>query len=249
MRRFVQMAASAALCLGFLVTSAQAATIIVNADEWATTNFGYSQAGTANVDQYAQNLVAEMGTTLHAFSTNFAYTQSNFATSLGNAGATYTVGTGITFDLPTLNTYSGIFLGGTYLNAAQQTVLSQYVAGGGNVYISAGTGIGGPAAEAAAWNTFLSPFNIQLIGNYVGPAGNIATAGDAIFNGVSQLYFNNANGMAVTGNVVCCSANNNQALFAVSRMDPSAVPLPAGGLLLLSAGALGGLTLRRKKKS
>ena len=247
MRRLLRLAASAALSLGFLASVTQAATIIVNADEWATSNTGYTQAGASNVDQFAQNLVAEMGTTLHAYSTNFAYTQSAFNTSLANAGATYTTGTGISFDLATLNTYSGIFLGGTYLSAAEQIVLGQYVAGGGNVYISAGTGIGGAAAEAAAWNTFLNPFNIQLTGSYVGPTGNIATGGDAIFNGVNQLYFNNANGMALTGNVVCCSPNNNQALFAVSRMNPAAVPLPAGGVLLLSAGALGGFALRRRK--
>lgn len=240
-------AAVAALTLGLMAPSADAATIIVNADEWATTETGYSQAGSANVDQYVQNIVAEMGTTLHAFSNNFAYTGSSFAASMSNAGANYTTGTGIAFDLATLSTYSGILLGGTYLSAAQQGILSQYVANGGNVYISAGTGIGGAAAEAAAWNGFLNPFNIQLVGNYVGPTGNIATSGDALFNGVNQLFFNNANGMALTGNVVCCSANNNQALFAVSRMPTAAVPLPAGGLLLVSAGLFGGLVMRRRK--
>lgn len=250
MRRIVRLAASAALSLGFLASVSQAATVIVNADEWATTETGYAQAGAGNVDQFAQNLVAEMGTSLHAYSTNFAYTGGSFGTSLTNAGATYSTGTGISFDLPTLNTFSGIFLGGTYLSAAEQTVLGQYVAGGGNVYISAGTGAGGAAAEANAWNPFLSAFNIQLTGSYVGPfSTNVATSGDAIFNGVNQLYFDNGNGMALTGNVVCCSANSNQALFAVSRMTPSAVPLPAGGVLLLSVGALGGLVARRRRKA
>jgi hypothetical protein len=155
---------------------------------------------------------------------------------------------GITFDLATLNTYSGIFLGGSYLNASQQAVLSQYVAGGGNVYISAGTGAGGAVAEANAWNGFLSAFNIQLTGAYVGPfSTNIATSGDAIFNNVNQLYFDNGNGMALTGSVVCCSANNNQALFAVVRTNVAPVPLPAGGLLMLSGAALGGFVLRRRK--
>lgn len=234
----------AGLMLALLPTLGSAATVIVNADEWATTDTGYSQAGSSNVDQYVQNLVTEFGTTIHAFSNNFAYTGSGIANSMANAGATYTTGLGITFDLPTLSTYDAILLGGNYLSATQLTTLSSYVSGGGNVYISAGTGVNGAAVEAAAWNPFLSAYNLQLIGNYVGPTGNVAVSGDPVFNGVSQLYFNNANGMTVTGNVVCCG---NQALFGVSRV--TAVPVPASGVLLVSVLVGAGIGFRRRNLS
>ncbi|GAA0297492.1 VPLPA-CTERM sorting domain-containing protein [Rhodovulum strictum] len=244
MSDFSVRAGLAALALAVLPSLGSAATVIVNADEWATTDTGFAQAGAANVDRFVANLVSEFGTKIHAYSTNFAYTGASLAASMAAAGATYTTGLGITFDLPTLSTFDAILLGGNYLDGTQLATLSSYVTGGGNVYISAGTGVGGAAAEAAAWNPFLSAYNLQLVGNYVGPTGNVAMSGDTIFDGVSQLYFNNANGMTVTGNVVCCA---DQALFGVSRTDISAVPLPASGLLLGAALAGAGLAARRRR--
>lgn len=233
-----------ATAVAVLPAVASAATVIVNADEWATTDTGFAVAGSANVNQFVANLVGEFGTKIHAYSTNFAYTGSSIASAMSSAGATYTTGLGITFDLPTLSGYDAILLGGNYLDGTQLATLSSYVSGGGNVYISAGTGAGGAATEAGAWNPFLSAYNLQLVGDYVGPTGNVAVSGDPIFNGVSQLYFDNANGLTVTGNVVCCS---NQALFGVSRSDVPAVPLPASGLLLGAALAGAGAVVRRRK--
>jgi hypothetical protein len=235
--------AATALCLA--ATTASSATIVVSADEWALSDTGYANAGLANVDTYVQNIVAEFGPRLHAFSTNFSYTGAQLAASMANAGATYSTGLGITFDLPTLSTFDGILLGGNYLSDAEETVLGQFVAGGGSVYIVAGTGIGGAAAEAEAWNDFLSPFDIQLIGSYVGPTGNVAVSGDPLFSGVSQLYQDNANGMQLTSKVVCCAS---QPLYAVSRDSTTVIPLPASGLLFMPILLVCGYLLRRRAR-
>jgi hypothetical protein len=219
---------------------AGAGTVLVNGDEWTLSNAGFAAAPAAT--QFVANMVAEFGPTIHAYSNNFGYTQSNLAAAMVTAGATYTTGTGITFDLPTLQTYDAIFLGAVYLSAPQKADLSSYVAGGGNVYISAGTGVGGPAVEAAAWNDVLAPFGIMLGSVYTGFIGNVTTVGDPLFAGVGSLYIGNPNGV-VSGSF-CCTESS---VFAVNRMDMPAVPVPAAGLLLGSALAMGAAGALRRR--
>jgi hypothetical protein len=171
-------------------TSARAGTIVVSNDEWELSDTGFAQA--SSTGQFVQNLVAELGPKIHAYSNNFGFTGGSLASAMGAAGATYTTGAGIVFDLPTLSSYNAVFLGGTYLSAAQITTLEQYVANGGNVYIAGGTGVGGPAVEADAWNSFLGSFGLSFTSPYNGIAGNIPVSGDPLFNGVSALYQNTA---------------------------------------------------------
>jgi len=239
--KLLGLTAAAALSAG----GASAGTVVVNADEWALSNTGFAQAPDAT--QFVDNLVDAFGTTIHAYSTNFGYTQSSLASAMGAAGATYSTGIGFAFTAANITGFDALFLGGDYLSAGELSTLSDYVAGGGNVYISAGTGAGGAAAEAAAWNSFLSPFDIQLSAPYTGFSGTAATGGDPLFTGVSALYFNNPNGLS-GGNVVCCTAEE---LFAVARMDTPVppIPLPAGGLLLASALVAGvGTAWRRGRR-
>ena len=229
------------LGLAIFASTAGAGTVLVNGDEWTLSNTGFTNAPDAG--QFVANMVAEFGTAIHAYSTNFGYTQSSLSAAMATAGATYTTGLGITFDLPTLQTYDAIFLGGTYLDGTQKAALSSYVGSGGNVYISAGTGNGGAAAEAAAWNDFLAPLEIVLGTNYAG-SGNVTTTGDTLFAGVSSLYIAGAN--PVVSGSFCCT---ELPVFAVSRMEMPAVPVPAAGLLLgsaLAAGTAAGALRRRR---
>lgn len=241
---FTRFAKPLAVVLGlFLGAPLQAGTVFVNSDEWALSNSGFtSGVGTA---QFVNNIVAEFGTTLHAYSTNnIAYGQSSLSTAMANAGATFTIGTGFAFNLANISTYSGLFLAGpNYLTPTELTDLTTYVANGGNVYISAGTGSLGAVGEAAAWNGFLAQYNIQLGSPYSGN-GLVNVSGDTLFNGVTSLLINGAN--TITGSsVVCCNARPT---FAVSRMNMTPVPVPAAGVLLgsvLLTGA-GWRALRRR---
>lgn len=227
----------AVLLAGLLCSAAAQATIVVANDEWTLSNTGF--ANNANTTQFVSNLVGEFGPNIHAYSSNFGFTQSALQTAMNNAGATYTHGTGITFDLATLSGYDAVFFGGFYLNAGQTAVLHQYVAAGGSVYIVGGTAAGGGAAfEASQWNGFLSVYGVSMANVYNGISGNPAVGGDPIFSGVSSLYQNNGNSLSGTGVLA-------GGLYAVIR--PNAVPVP-GGLALFGA-ALIAMALGGRKRS
>jgi hypothetical protein len=236
-----------ALALGVAAGGpAMAATIVVNNDEWTLSDTGFASA--ADTGQFVANLVAEFGPTIHAYSGNFGFTQGSLATAMANAGATYTTGTGFDFTAANLSAYDAVFLGGFYLDAAGIAELSSYVASGGGVYIAGGTNVGGPAAEAAAWNGFLAPFGVQMNPFYNGVSGNVAVSGDAIFDGVSALYQNNGNGLTGSS-VVCCGDSGLYAVYRVSNGDgPAPIPLPATLPLLVAAmGGVGMLVARRRR--
>lgn len=236
-----------AFVLGFAVslgavTVAGASTIVVNNDEWTLSDAGFAAASDTGV--FVTNLVAELGSTIHAYSTNFGLTGGQLANAMSSAGATFSTGTGFAFTQANLSAYDAILLGGNYLSATEIGELQAYVGAGGNVYIAGGTGNGGPATEAAAWNGFLSAYGIQMASVYNGISGVQAVSGDPLFNGVSGLYVDNGNGLSGS-NVVCCG---NDGLYGVYRDTTAPVPLPAGGLLLIGAlGGLGSLARRQRR--
>jgi hypothetical protein len=252
-KTFTATTALAVMVGGFIAAESKAATIFVNSDEWTFSNSGFALAPAGSTANFVNNLVGEMGPKIHAYSTNFGFTESNLATAMSNAGATYSTGTGFAFTLENISEYDAIFLGGFALDANGITALSAYVAAGGNVYVAGGTGaaMGGDVAEAAAWNTFLSPFGVQMGAPYNGISGSIAVSGDALFDGVDGLYQNNGNPLSGPS-VFCCGQDG---LFAVYRTDdngggpgPNPIPLPAAGWLLLG-GVTSLAAVRRRRKA
>lgn len=227
-----------AICLA--ASNASAGLIVVNHDEWTLSNTGFSRSPDASV--FVQNLVGEFGRNLHAYSTNFGLTQSSLVNAMGDAGATYTTGTDFDFTAANVSAYDGLFLAGNQLDAAALTVLGDYVDQGGSVYIAGGTGWGGAAAEAAAWNSFLAPFDVQMGASYDGVSGNIAVSGDPIFAGVSTLYSNNGN--PLSGDSVVCCGVAGQGQYAVARVDATPVAAPAA--LALIAGGLAAMAWYRR---
>lgn len=241
-KSLARIASAALLATSLMAGAASASTVVINNDEWTLSDTGFASTPTSTA-QFVANLVAEFGTQLHAFSSNFGLTQSSLASAMTAAGATYTTSSAAAFSLGASSGYNALFFGGDYLTAGQLTDLSAYVAGGGNVYIAGGTGAGGPAAEASAWNAFLAPFGVQMASVYNGISGNISVSGDPLFAGVSTLFQNNGNGLSGSS-VVCCGTSGG--LYAVHRTDLAPVPLPAGGLLLL--GGLTGLAAFRRRR-
>ena len=251
------MRTSILLFVGMVVCAshASAGRIVVNHDEWTTTNAGFTNAGAANVTTYLQN-VAEFlqdspgpGNFL-VYSTNMGFAQSNFATALTSAGHTLTVNTAITFDLATLMAFDGVFI--ALPPAANTTVLTDYVNAGGGVYLQAGTAVGVDATgEANTWNPFLNNFGLGLQGGaYNLVIGNLPVTGThEIFSGVSNLYHNNGSTVVLFGAnpyaQIVEQTGGGIGLIGVYD-DLSHAPEPTTWLFLLTGLALTGIMKRRR---
>ncbi|MCY2986805.1 MAG: putative Ig domain-containing protein [Planctomycetota bacterium] len=179
--------------------------IVIAADEWAMADNSTSYQMTPedppnDPTQFALNVadwfLEQSGkSTGHflAYSTDIAFAGTRLAQTMSSAGHTWTVGvSGFTFDLAHLRAYDGVFLAG---DSADNQVLIDYVQGGGNVYLAAGTGYGGAQTEAAGWRVFLNHFGLDLANAYENKlaqliAGNMAIDSPySIFAGVDHLAF------------------------------------------------------------
>ncbi|MEO0868351.1 MAG: hypothetical protein AAFY17_07870, partial [Cyanobacteria bacterium J06642_11] len=230
----------------------------VNHDEWALSNTGFANAPDAGTftTNIANWFTGDQPGVFHAYSTNFGLTESALANALTDAGHTWTVGTDITLDLPTLLTYDGLFLAG---NPVDNSVLIDYVNAGGNVYLAGGTGRGGPINEAARWNTFLNEFGFDFGAPYnlvkeVTPV-NIS---HPIFQNVSGIYQDNGNPITDLD----LSNPNNEVLLshptggriAVAVIEdapptpPVSVPEPMSVITLigLATAMVGGVGLKKQ---
>lgn len=156
-----------------VTSSAHAGEIVLANDEWTLSDAGY--VGSNDPGQFALNVAAWFTGggpgTFHAYSTNLGLTGGSLAATMTGGGHTWTTGTGISFDLPTLLT--GIFLASG--PALDSQVLIDYVEAGGNVYLAGGTGFGGAATEAGLWNAFLNHFGLGFeTSGYNGVSGSIS---------------------------------------------------------------------------
>lgn len=255
MRSLMRVAAAVTLVLG-TANAASAAKIVIANDEWQTTNVGFANAG-AGAATFVLN-VADFFTggaagNFLVVSDNFSLDldqATNFASTLTGSGHTLTDSediAGFAFDLATLQAYDGVFL--ALPPTVDQDVLTSYVNAGGNVYINAGTGAGGAAVEAAAWNTFLNAFGLNYASSYNGISGVIPLASShPVLDGVASLYQNNGNSISLVGgnpNAQIIASQNGQGLYAV--YDATEIPEPA--TLSLLGIALAGAALRRRSRA
>ncbi|BAZ85826.1 hypothetical protein NIES806_20300 [Dolichospermum compactum NIES-806] len=200
--------------------------IVVNSDECTLNNTGFQQSPDA--DKFAINVakyfVGEGKGKFHALSNHFGLVESSLEKTLTQAGHTWSKGTNITIDLPTLSKYDGIFLAG---NPVNNQVLIQYVKNGGKVYLAAGTGLGGSQAEADRWNTFLGEFGLKFAGLYNGIVRNLSpNQSHPLFAGVKSLYFNSGNSITdlkpeSSLNQIIQTHISGQGLIATAEFNPT----------------------------
>jgi hypothetical protein len=217
--------AQLAACAALLLLSAPALAggrIVVAHDEFTLADSGFTNA--PDTGQFARNVASWFtgGAPGHflAYSSNFGLTGNSLAAAMTGAGHTWTVASGMPFTLANLQAYDAVFLGG---NGADAAILTQYVQGGGNVYLCAGTGSSG--FEASQWNPFLGAFGLQFETSYNNVGGTLPiTSGHPIFQGVSALYQNNGLSMSDTApldpsSVVLESSPTGKHLFAIYAAD------------------------------
>ena len=240
----------------------KAAFVVVNNDEWTLSNTGFGNAPDAGV--FAQNVASLFsgggsGDFL-AYSSNFGLTQNSLANTMTGAGHTWTVSTAVSFDLPTLQTYDGVFLAGPVGGGAPDTaVLTQYVQGGGNVYLAGGTGVftGGATGEAAVWNPFLNSFGLAFGSPFNGVGGNIPIGSShPIFANVDTLYQNNGSDaldidVSDPRGEVLVSFNGHDLYAIFDSTNTSPIPEPSTLIIWSLLGGIGigiGCWPRRRRR-
>lgn len=230
--------------------AAHAGRLVVHNDEWPLTDTGFSTAGAGPTSTFALNLAnyftgGGSGNFL-IYSNNFGLAGSTLASTMTGAGHTWTVSTAVSFTAASLAAYDAVFLA-LPTGGFDATEAAAYINAGGNIYIAAGTGIGGAAVEAAFWNPLINAFGLTLAPAYNGIAGNIPiSSSHPVLAGVSQFYQNNGNSVSLFGSVpgasiILTSQASGEGLIGVYD---STIPEPQTCVLL--ASGLGILLLRRK---
>ncbi len=152
--------------------------IIAIGDEWLLSDFSFTNQ-TSQTQQLASNIAGYFGgaaSQFAVFSTTVPLSlggrgtnNASLASYMTSLGHTWSINPAGTFTLANLQQYNGVFVDGAAVggNAASVSVLTQYVQGGGNVLVMAGTGdIGGAVGEANAWNPFLNTFGLAFGSEY-----------------------------------------------------------------------------------
>lgn len=252
MKVFARVLLLLLVCLA-ATASLSAGTIVVSNDEWMFTD---SKIGVDNDTQFAKNVASFVvgggsgnililsgnfglnGTILNGILTTQGYSVTTTATNPGSFAG-----------------YNAVFLAGNVSNDASLTIqLTNYVNGGGNVFLEGGTGCcGGASGEAGYWNPFLNNFGLAMATGYNGVCCDINVSpfqtqgpfGPALFAGINTLYMWNGNNVSISGggpNVQIFSDGSQNGLFGVY----STVPEPSS-LMFLGTGLAGLAGFARRK--
>lgn len=229
--------------------------VVVCGDEWTlsdsafTNNTVYTQAFAGNLANF---MMGASGNILDT-SDNGVHSGVSLGAYLTTQGYTYVKDAVSTFDASLISSYEAIIVGGLRGRAdiaANLATLTNYVAGGGNVYVFGGTGSFGIAAnEAAAWNPFTTLYGMTLGSSYVPPPAEVIVTCDANSHplrvGVDKLTFGFGHDVTVSGGAVVALSGGPELDHNIGMVATTAlVPEPAS----LMALGLGGLALIRRRR-
>ncbi len=215
--------------------------VIVNHDEWTLSSSAINAAQFgANIANY---FAGGSGGNFLIYSNNFGLNNTTLTNAITSAGHSVTVSTSVTFDMPTLSAYTGIFLG-AYIGGYNAAVLTSYVNNGGNVYLAGGTGA--ISGEHAVWDSFLNNFGFDFGPSYNGIKGTFAPSpGHPIFNNVPALYYDNGNTVILTGStpyaqLIAVHPQSGAGQIGIYELPRNGGEIPEPSTFLLAgAGLLG----------
>jgi hypothetical protein len=230
--------------------------IVVVTDEWPLAN-GRAFNAPNDAGIFSANVAAWFtgggpGRFL-VYSSNAGLAGSQLRDAMEGAGHVWVVNTNADLSLANLLTFDAVYLGGRAFNA---TAINDYLSAGGNVYIAAGAGgFGGAANEAAAYAPLLVPRGLQLAAPYAGPSVDVPISGThPLLAGVDHLYAWGANFLSdLTAGDPSSTIIFNHAALQIGVYDPACslsgdadcdcdVDLADLSALLANFGALGGAT-------
>jgi RHS repeat-associated protein len=168
--------------------------VVVNFDEWTLSNNVFLPATATYAQNIARWFSPDGPGSLVAISSNFGLTGSSLAAAIRADGHTWTVNPALPMTLASLSQYDGVFL---TTDRAYDPVIAEYVYQGGNVYVGAGTGVGGPLGETNRWNPFLSLFSMRLVPTYV-DAQPLLSSTHPLLQGVASIRGIGGNPVALT---------------------------------------------------
>lgn len=192
--------------------------VVLASDDWILSDTAFTRlpGATATLAVNLARLLAPRTGRIHAYSDYFSLTGARLSATLNSSGFIFTSGIGIPFDVATLSRYDAVFMGAPFPTPSQLTVLEQYVAQGGNLYVHAGNGLTNPGLVPDLWNPLLTRYGLTLGRAFNGLQGDIAVSSTyPTFSGVSALHVQG--GHLITGCCVVARATNGTALVAMSR--------------------------------
>lgn len=165
--------------------------ILINNDEWTLSESGFNNSSTAG--NFARNLADWFSPkgpgSFLAYSSSFAFTGDSLRAAFEGDGHEWTVDANATLTLENLLRYDGLFL---VEKAVDGQLLADYVAGGGSVYIAAGTG------EVIWKNDVLERFGLGFspsLNEFVSTIG--IESQHPLLKDVESLFFYNGNNVHV----------------------------------------------------
>ncbi|MEM8757131.1 MAG: hypothetical protein AAGF47_05035 [Planctomycetota bacterium] len=233
-------------------------TIIAAGDEWIFSDQAYD-ADAVQASRLALNIADAMaggqaGADFLVYTTENRVRNGNLAATMTDAGYGWDRNTTLTFDLPTLQTYDGIWLSGDLgRSPAEMAVLQDYVTQGGSVFVLGGTS-GSGAEIAAAWNPLLSlgglAFDDEKFPGSFTASFEVNAGSSTLDDGVSSIFWGNGqNVLGVTGvqpdvgSIEFVTADFSGEVFmgqALSSAEPIIgifqIPAPSGLAVLAAAG-------------
>jgi RHS repeat-associated protein len=187
-------------------------TVVVNSDEWTLSNQGLTMApGAAN---FARNLASwfkrgDRGRFL-VYSSVFGLIENRLQSLMLAEGHEWAIRSDGVLTAEILKKYDAVFLSGL---AVDPTLLKDYVAQGGGVYICGR----GSDQDPVLWNDFLSSFGLVMAGANPVVAVTPIQSTHPLFKDVDSLYFYNGNKLSLL--TVQNSGSSTEVLHAASGYD------------------------------